>query len=921
MSQKIIYVFSLISLILFQGSFQQKMHQNKNNISSLINLFKNTYHSKYEIKPEKISKLRKLINIDDSSKDSTGGSTIIPAALFELFDSFAYFLYKQELMYLLDQEEIETCFFDGIIDNLYNDHLVNIFIEGSGKALNDFGNEYVCDYNVRRNVSYLTIHFYMATDHYLNDKDEFLGQDFFYIGLCLPRKCMNATRYLLQDIKVLNICQEVGLSNFKLYINDDVVDMSNKLSSFYSWFFWIYNFFIGIKFLVGIWKIIYLNKGYDGFISNKEENGEIQNLQINPKTENEINNENQTYDTDNFIDNKENSFYSQKEVEKPLDPSFYYNKEINENILSEGENLYNPFEDKEKNIPNWLKFLKLLDLFDNVKILSQNSNKYYNSKGIKSLYFIRFFLMLMSVIHQIMYTQIYLPSKYYHSVDFYSNYSFTFVKLCINASVFWITLDAVIFGYKLMSYLKKEIKLSKYNEINYLTFLKFILLILPKFVVFLFAFIFLHLHASKLTFRLCKMNKAFSNYLYYNDTMQQMSYSLRNNNGASDFFKNFIPFRLNYIDFIENITIEKTTDKTENIIINPLTNKTEIKDFTSDVSKYEIPSPFLTNTDLFVNIYFNEFYLIIIILIYTYISYKLNNGIFDFIVLIINTILFILPAFEALNPFKGNISEKNYTLIYVLGQNYSEKYTHYFINFFYFGFLIGVMKFYLDQNLRNTKAKEKNKFIKLNLPFQYCQKIITYIQGIKFYIKRLILLVSIFFLLLISSSFNILEGKSFAYDADIKFVKIQNITKFLFFYEKNLSGIFYFIFLLMYICYPKYTNIMKIAESTTFIIIERISFCFFTSFSYLIYAQFCVFVITMQMTYANLFYNTVGMFFIIFMVSLFNTALVELPIRQLIKYYMNRNLKEKFINNIYSVNYLRTNTLNSEDSNSHYSRK
>ena len=55
--------------------------------------------------------------------------------------------------------------------------------------------------------------------------------------------------------------------------------------------------------------------------------------------------------------------------------------------------------------------------------------------------------------------------------------------------------------------------------------------------------------------------------------------------------------------------------------------------------------------------------------------------------------------------------------------------------------------------------------------------------------------------------------------------------------------------------------------------------------------------------------------------SLFNTALVELPIRQLIKYYMNRNLKEKFINNIYSVNYLRTNTLNSEDSNSHYSRK
>ena len=88
----------------------------------------------------------------------------------------------------------------------------------------------------------------------------------------------------------------------------------------------------------------------------------------------------------------------------------------------------------------------------------------------------------------------------------------------------------------------------------------------------------------------------------------------------------------------------------------------------------------------------------------------------------------------------------------------------------------------------------------------------------------------------------------------------------------------------MYICLPKNTYIMKIAESTTFVIIERISFCFYTSFSYLIYAQFCVFIISIQMSYSNLFFNTVGMFFIIFIFSLMNTALLELPFRQLIKY-------------------------------------
>ena len=388
-----------------------------------------------------------------------------------------------------------------------------------------------------------------------------------------------------------------------------------------------------------------------------------------------------------------------------------------------------------------------------------------------------------------------------------------------------------------------------------------------------------------------------------------MSYTLRNNNDASDFFKNFIPFRLNYIDYIENITIEKREYDPD-----------KVQDFTSDVSGYEIPSPFLTNTDLFVNVYFNEFYLIILMLIITYISFKFQNKIFDLVVLIINVILFIFPAIEAFHPYKGNIEEQNYTLRYVLGQDYTEKYMHFFINFFYFGFLIGVMKFYREQNIYNMK-KKKNTFQQIILPFQFCKKVITYIDGMKLYLKRTILFACIIFLLLISSSFTLSEGKNISYfDESIHFYKIKGIIKFLFFYEKNLCGIFFFIFLLMYICLPKNTYIMKIAESTTFVIIERISFCFYTSFSYLIYAQFCVFIISIQMSYSNLFFNTVGMFFIIFIFSLMNTALLELPFRQLIKYCMNRNLEKKFTD-YFNDRYLSSLGINSDDSSFGYSGK
>jgi len=885
MSLKIVNIISLtIIIILFQISFQNEYINltNKINIPNFTNI--SLDFNKSNKTSDKLAKMRKLLSDQNENEDIIVSESNVPALLFELFDQLALFLYDYNLTDLLEVEEVETCFFDGILENVQNQKLLDIYITGSGKSLNDFGNEYICDYKVRRNVSYLTLHFFLGTNNYTSDKEEFFGQDYFYIGLCLPRKCMNATQYLIQNLKVLNICHEVGLSNFKLYTNEEVINLSDRLSNFYSVFILIYILLIGLKFLVGIWRVIFLNKGYEGYLQSELEEKEIQRINTMMSTS--------SFNTINEVKNISDNTQDEKTPERAnrtrssekiaIDYSSSYNSDINESIISEDENLYNPFEDKVKNFPLLMKILKWLDLFDNIKVLSTNSNKYYNSKNIKSLYIIRFFLMLMFIIHQIMYTQIYLPTKNFYNVEFYSHNAFILVKFCINASIFWITLDAVFFGYKLMSYLKKEIKLSRNFEISYLTFLKFLLLILPKFFVFLFAFILLHLYSNRLTFELCKINNVFSNYLYYNDTIQQMSYSLRNNNNPSDFFKHFIPFRLNYIDFIENITIVRNDKPKPN------------EDFITDVSRYEIPSPFLTNTDLFVNICFNEFYLIIIILIITYISYKIKNQIFDYAVLIINAILYILPAITSLNPYKGNIEDKHYTLIYVLGQNYSEKYTHYFINFFYFGFLLGVMKFYLEHNRYNMK-KKKNIFTQIYLPFQFCQKLITFVKGINICIKRTILLCCLFFLLLISSSFNLAEGNKFSYDKDMDFVNLKGIVKFLFFYEKNLSGIFFFLFLLIYICIPKHSKLMQIAESTTFIIMERISFSFLISFSYLIYAQFCVFIISIQMSYSNLFFNAVGMFFIAFIFSLLNTALLELPIRQLIKHYMNRNIEKKYL--------------------------
>ena len=886
MSQKILLlIFILIQIIIqIKSSFSYKKNSNLIIYPNILKLLSSLNINKNKTRLTQISKLRQLLTDEDGEEeeeksDEENRDNIVPTVLFELFDAFAFFLYKYNLTQLLEYEEVETCFFDGMLESVGNLNLVNIWIDGSGKSLNDFGNEYICDYNIRRNVSYLTFHFYLGKEEeILTDKEKFFDQRYFYIGLCLPRKCINATKVLYREEKVLNICHEVGLSNFKLYDNEDVVKMSTQITGIYYVIIIIYISLNAVKFVVGILRVIFINKGYEWLYAEKFKKPE-------KYSDNRSYSSDATYSLNESLSGSSNN--SQKSGSSSISRQSSYNIDINENIVSEGENLFNPISDNEKHFPSFLKIMKIFDLFDNIKILSTNSNKYYSSQRIKSLYILRFFLMLMIIVHQFMYTQIYLPTKNFYNIEFYSSYGFTFIKFCTNASIFWITLDAVIFGYKLMSYLKKEIKLSKTFKINYLPFIKYLLLTIPKIFTFIFAFFLLHIYSSELTFELCKGNNVFSNYLYYNDTVQQLTYSVRNKNKAADVFKNFIPFRLNYIDFIENVTIEHFPDNISTMV--------------SDTSGYELPSPFLKNTDLFVNVCFNEFYLIILIIIIAYVSYVLQNKIFDLIILIINTILFIFPAIEVFNPHKGNFADQDYRLQNALGQNYSEKYTHYFINFFYFGFLLGVMKFYHEQNIYNNK-KKKNSFSQIKLPFEFCNIVITYLSGLKFYIKRTILLCALFLIFFNANSFYIMLGKGISYDVEIKFPKMTGFVKFLFFYEKNISGLLFFIFLSMYIIYPKNTYIMKIAESSTFIIIERISFCFLTSFNYLIYAQFCVFLISIQMTYSNLVFNTIGMFFIIFIFSLMNTALFELPMRQLIKYLMNRKLEDKF-NEFYKNKY------------------
>ncbi len=882
----------LIIFILFPLTFQESK------IYSSINNDKNN---------TKVILKHLLENYEESEPIKGGLANLVIKML-----SYAYNDIIENNYIDLENEDNTKCIYQGLIEQLDDGDLFDTCITGSGKSLNDFGNEFECDTSYQSKAHYFTIHFSLRNSSYLtSDEDtifmDFLDQHYFYLGLCVPKQCKDAIKSLIKNEAFLEILHKKGsLSNFKVYFKDEL-NTTNKEKFYWLYKFTIhlYIFIIILKIFIGIVRIIVMNKGYAIFYAKKYKKKE-KNLSIAPNLEEE----NIMKEKQNEVKKDNNSSsLSLNYNESNSATLLAYNEIINRSILSDEVNLYNPFSDKEKNYPLYLKLLKIMDFFDNVNILSLLSNKYYNSIQIKRFYLIRFVLMIMSIVYQLVYSQMDLPYRNFVKYDFYTSVGFIFIKLCINASTFWITLDAVIIGYKIMAFMKKEITLSKNGSLKFFSFFKFLLLVIPKFLVFFFAFVYLHIFSSKLTFHLCEKNKVYSSFLYYNDTIQQRTFSIRQTeNNFRNILKNFVPFKLNYIDFFK--TVEKQKDikltscrnnsNSDNTNNDDCTNR-YTDSFTFDATGYELPSPFLTNTELFVNVYLNEFYLTVLMLFISYFSYLLHNKIFDYIILIINIILYYLPLLD-LNKHaeikKGEIL--NYTLRYVLGQNYTEKYTHYFINFFYFGFLIGVMKFYYDEHLFYYNQKKRN-FQKIKLPFEFCEKIIMGINKIKFIYKRLIMIFIIIILLLFSSSFFLIQAFGNKENNDYVLEKIidenNNINYkiyYLFLYEKNLCGIFFFIFLMIFIVYPKKTNIIKLAERKGFIIIERISFCFYCSFSYLIYAQFCVFIITLQLSYMNLFLNTLGMFLIIVTFSLFNTAVFELPLRQLIKSFMNKNLEQKF---------------------------
>jgi hypothetical protein len=189
-----------------------------------------------------------------------------PSSLALKFITFAYKYITEHELLDLEDENVRKCVYQGIIEQLEDQDFLYTCIIGSGKALNDFGNEFECESSHQPKAEYFTLHFLLKNSSFLSSSEDkifmdFLDQHYFYIGLCVPKLCKDAINNYIKNEKYLNILYNIGtLSNFTINFKDDLEKKDNFV--FFSITINIYFYFIIGKILIGILRIIYMNEGY-----------------------------------------------------------------------------------------------------------------------------------------------------------------------------------------------------------------------------------------------------------------------------------------------------------------------------------------------------------------------------------------------------------------------------------------------------------------------------------------------------------------------------------------------------------------------------------------------------------------------------------------------------------------------------------
>ena len=762
-----------------------------------------------------------------------------------------------------------------------------------GKGFNDIGDECECRFAMKSNTTYLLLYFHDLNLTALLDADraliDYLEIKNYTYGLCIMTSCSDTVvkyfRILLEFVNYINTNKETKndivsfiVSNNN-YLNESVVNSTiinvhknpnTETKMHKQVFLWLLIGLSAVKLIGGLVRIFIIPKGYDKYIAEK------------------LNKEEKLNDGKAALEEKSN-FLSKNKFNEPVD---------SESMTKD----YNPLFDFSEKMSMKIRALRFFDLINDLYYLTSKRNRYYNDSGLEILVFNRAIIIFCLIFSHTFTSLIKLPSEEIINSSFFKSWLNILFRISNNGFTCWIFLEAAYTTYKLLCFITTEMFLHfckpESQRMNYelkllLIFLKFIVLLIPKFVFFLFIYSFIYYRIEDFEFT---------------------------SNSPATFRYVFMNLFKEKIECGKLLTIGKNM-------------------FTHNITNYD-------GCYEFSYFYINMIICILIFMVLTYLFLVIKNKYFEFVIMAGSLILFFMPNAFIKDP-KTDLddNEKSFKLYHIIGETYSTKIFTSFIGYYCFGFFFGFILFnfanfkkkihrllyeynaiHLSHSKNNTEEirefarpsissvsdiisdmdsnfndKESTmssasyrydessphycrNFILPYYPLRYLNKILTKVYKFKLSIKLIIIVACLILIIMIDLILLI-----YIFHAGNFVVKLNNFNVFVFRYEKHFFVFFYFLINVIIITLPK--NLRNFMGSRIFVATSRIGFlisCIIHAFTYF---SFLIFSIKVKLYVPSFILISFGNYLAILIICVLMISVTELPLRIGIKKLMriNRN--------------------------------
>ena len=358
-------------------------------------------------------------------------------------------------------ENSNECFLNN--DDIFTKNFYYIS-EYTGKQTGDLGHEGNCEFH---GLTYFLFTFdqNISVHNFSDDFNvkNFINPNHSYIGICIPYQCINSFIDLFCNKSQSNFSELVhSFNNYnteilltkKYYMNNSkfknnrfVYQYENENNNI--WILIVNGIYFCFIFLCTLLNILFFSSVHDKNNDDK--------------------------DNDDLFDN----------INYLADDSFSLNMEKSRTIFKK--------ENKEQiDLPQenskYTTFILKFDILKNNSFFIKFSNKYYNGNSIEIIGMIRMIIMFFIVYGNnfLLASRIY-TQKDVNNIETFKSIFFIFFKLTFFSYICWIILDGVIFGFKIMSFLKECRIKNTINDLDsFFPFLRFFIYLIPKILIFLF---------------------------------------------------------------------------------------------------------------------------------------------------------------------------------------------------------------------------------------------------------------------------------------------------------------------------------------------------------------------------------------------------------------------------------------------------